>query len=250
MDAGALPRDREFRRLNFTVITEKDGWPEWVEIKTPEQADFVRRASSTQVDAQFDAERRDNEGRPAPHRWFMLTLIDPFEGTVQANVVVAVPGPGWRLRQAVRHVAQAHSVGFAGANPYPDFRDEIYDLARATNITIEPNFAGLQIESKTPRLYALLNSYGAAKFADGWRPERFGGLGGVADLARRVGLLDEDADFFVSEMRWYGEETFGAEWTPLEADTILGKEQADELRGLFAWIEASNELKMNSSQGL
>jgi hypothetical protein len=246
MDTRVLPRMQEFRRLNFTVVTQIYGHQEWVEITTQEQAEFAHRASSTPVHVQFAAEREANEGRPAPHRWFMLALVDPIEGEVQGDVVVAVPGPGARLRGAVRHVAATHTVGFAETNPYPTFRDDIDKLADAVGIPIRPNFAGVTIKSRTPRLYELLQAYGATKFEDGWRPETFGGLGEITRRARMGGLLDEDADFLFAEMAWYGPETFGTRWKPLEADETLGKERADELRELFAWIDAYSEKRLNS----
>ena len=57
------------------------------------------------------------------------------------------------------------------------------------------------IESRTPRLYELLHAYGAAKFKDGRHPKRSSASAGRPPLAYGV-LLDEDADFFVSEMRF------------------------------------------------
>ncbi|MDA9409840.1 hypothetical protein XH80_24760 [Bradyrhizobium sp. CCBAU 45384] len=244
MDTRVLPRMQEFQRLNFAILTESHGDPRWVEITTPEQAEFAHRASKTPVHVQFAAERADNAGRPAPHRWFMYAVVDPIEGAIQGNIIVAAPGPGARLRQAVCQVAPTYTVGFAGANPYPDSRDEIDELARAVGIRIEPNFAGARIESKAPRLHELLNLYGASKFKEGWLPESFGGLGEVAALARTSGLLDEDADFLVAEMTSYGDTAFGAEWKPREADEVLGKERAGELRGLLDWLEATLDAKM------
>ncbi|UWU91481.1 hypothetical protein [Bradyrhizobium sp. CB1015] len=245
MDTRVLPRLQEFRRLNFNVITESHGYPAWVEITTPEQADFARRASGTEIHVPFTAEHRQNASRPAPHRWFMLANVDPIEGAIHGSIIVAAPGAGVRLRHAACHVPPTYTVGYAGANPYPDSRDEIDDLARAVGIRIEPNFAGAAIESRTPRLYELLNRYGAAKFRDGWRPETFGGLDEVATLARTSGLLDEDADFLVAEMTAYGGNAFGAEWKPREADEVLGHEGAEELRRHLDWLEATLDAKMN-----
>ncbi|WP_152103485.1 hypothetical protein [Bradyrhizobium sp. TM102] len=242
MDTRVLPRMQEFQRLNFAILTKSHGDPRWVEITTPEQAEFAHRASKTPVHVQFAAERADNAGRPAPHRWFMYAVVDPIEGAIQGSIIVAAPGPGARLRQAACQVAPTYTVGFAGANPYPDSRDEIDELARAVGIRIEPNFAGNLIESKTPRLHELLNLYGASKFKDGWRPESFGEL---AAMARTSGLLDEDADFLVAEMTSYGEQAFGSAWKPREADEVLGgMERADELRGLLDWLEATLDAKM------
>lgn len=244
MDTRVLPRMQEFQRLNFAILTESHGYPEWVEITTPEQAEFAHRASKTPVHVQFAAEREDNAGRPAPHRWFMYAVVDPMEGAVQGNIIVAAHGPGARLRQATCQVAPTYTVGFAGSNPYPDCRDEIDDLAKTVGIRIMPNFAGAVIESKTPRLHELLNLYGATKFKDGWRPETFGGLGEVATLARTSDLMDEDADFLVAEMTSYGDTAFGAEWKPREADEVLGKEAADDLRGHLDWLESTLDDKM------
>jgi hypothetical protein len=116
----------------------------------------------------------------------------------------------------------------------------------AIGIPIQFNFAGSAIESRAPRQYELLHTYGATQFEDGWRPETFGGLAEIGRLARMDGLLDEDADFLASEMKWYGEKTFGAGWKPREADDVLGKERADELRGPFEWIDANDEIRLNS----
>ncbi|MBM7483874.1 hypothetical protein ACVWWI_002808 [Bradyrhizobium sp. USDA 3686] len=89
------------------------------------------------------------------------------------------------------------------------------------------------IESRTPRLYELLHAYGAAKFKDGRHPKRSSASAGRPPLAYGV-LLDEDADFFVSEMRFRltsSSIAFGSRDidSPPEGDAVRRPEVADRM---------------------
>ena len=135
--------EQEFERVG-EVGREGLGW---VEIKTSEQAKYAAEVSMTSIDVEFEAEKRDNEGRPAPHRWFMLVTAatNVFEG----RVIVAAPGPGFRRRGAVSHVAPVYAVAQCGASPYPEWAPEIAKLAEAVHISMPSNHAGKPIETDT-----------------------------------------------------------------------------------------------------
>lgn len=111
----------------------------WVEIKTSEQAKYAAEVSRTSIDVHFDAEKRDNKGRPAPHRWFMLVTAatNVFEG----KVIVAAPGPGTRRRGAVMHVTSHYAVAQGGVSPYPEWAPEIAELSAAVDISMPLNHA-------------------------------------------------------------------------------------------------------------
>ena len=238
-----LPSKTEFDNLNFTPVCQAgDGPAWWVEIVNAEQAEFAERASRTQVKAPFDAEARDNKGRPLPHRWFMLASTTSSE--VLGEAIVAAPNAEADRKRVRRHLSQLHVVGFEGYNPYPKLAFEIAELSERTGIPMPPNFAGTPVEpSRAAKAAELLNAYGAAKFGERWLPEDAGqdadAVRGILYRSRIGQLADIDADAAVTPFVIYGD-GFGPNWRPSEADGYIGGRHAEELRSLLEWVDAEN----------
>ena len=149
---AALPSIEAFEDLEFKSIRKAGDDRTWVEIEGPDQADFAMLASGTAVHFFFKREMAENPGLPTVHRWFMLATVK--DGLVRGDVVMAVPGPGFKADGARPSTAPVHITGYQNRNAFPDFAEEIRLLSEATKIAMPPNYQGRDLppaEGASPR---------------------------------------------------------------------------------------------------
>lgn len=142
-EEARLADRKRFHDLKFATVGRFDAEKNfgWVEITTSEQAKYAAEISKTSIAVHFEAERKANEGRPAPHRWFMFVNAATRPVTL-GDLIVATPGPGARLRNAVLHVAGTYCVARGDTNPHPHWAEKIEKLAAEIATPIPPNQGG------------------------------------------------------------------------------------------------------------
>lgn len=132
--------------LKEVLVT--DHGDRWIEIDSPEAADYAGLLTQTAVGHFYKQEAR-LEGGAHPRRWFVLSGPDE-SGKVIGKVSLCVLPEGVETA-APEFVSDCHTTGYQNRPPYPDFADEIEALSEAIGIELPPNYQGRPVAASPGR---------------------------------------------------------------------------------------------------
>lgn len=136
---AGLPKDAKASDIDrMAPVAELGVNGVWVEMLSQRDANRVSLLSGTAVHIFYAQEEEQEAGHP--RRWF--ALVRDVEGSLRAEVCLAVTPRGAAVRDSGFLPSGVHTTGFRNANPYPEFADEIELLAEAVGLEIAPNWQG------------------------------------------------------------------------------------------------------------
>jgi hypothetical protein len=127
--------------VDLMTVVELDIGDRWVEIDSEPAALYHGLLTQTGIGAFYAQEAKMEGGHPRP--WFVLVGPDENGKTIGKVGLCVLPDgveckdPNW--------VAPCHTTGFHNKSAYPEFADEIADLAEFTGLPIEPNYMGTRL---------------------------------------------------------------------------------------------------------
>jgi hypothetical protein len=137
-DAGTQKVRRLADIADLKTVLELDSGDRWIEIDSDAAAGTCGVLTQTAIERFYLQEAKLEGGHP--RRWF--ALVGPADtGAVIGKVCLCVLPEGVESADP-NWIATCHTTGYRNLSPYPEFAQEIEELAIHTDLTLEPNCMG------------------------------------------------------------------------------------------------------------